>query len=51
MLYGFTHEPQIDYFSTQIAPHNNIPTYSGDLVILAGGIMRSAAELQLPLAI
>ena len=49
MLYEFTHEPRIAYFSMEIALHNEIPTYAGGLGMLAGDTLRSAADLHLPL--
>lgn len=49
MLDEFVHEPRIAYFSMEIALHNEIPTYSGGLGILAGDTMRSAADLELPM--
>ena len=49
MLYEFTHEPRIAYFSMEIALRNEIPTYAGGLGMLAGDTVRSAADLHLPL--
>ena len=49
MLDDFTHEPQIAYFTMEIALRNDIPTYSGGLGVLAGDTMRSAADLELPM--
>lgn len=40
----------IAYFSMEIALEAGIPTYSGGLGILAGDMLRSAADLKLPLA-
>ncbi len=40
----------IAYFSMEIALEEGIPTYSGGLGILAGDMLRSAADLKLPLA-
>ncbi len=45
----FTREPKIAYFSMEIGVHNDIPTYSGGLGVLAGDTVRSAADLKLPL--
>jgi glycogen phosphorylase len=42
-------EPKIAYFSMEIGVHNNIPTYSGGLGVLAGDTIRSAADLKLPM--
>jgi starch phosphorylase len=44
-----TKEPQIAYFSMEIGVHNDIPTYSGGLGVLAGDTIRSAADLKLPM--
>ena len=49
MSYDFTQEQRIAYFSMEIAIHNDIPTYSGGLGILAGDSMRSSADLNIPL--
>ncbi len=40
---------KIAYFSMEIALENNIKTYSGGLGVLAGDILRSAADLNLPI--
>lgn len=40
----------IAYFSMEIALEEGIPTYSGGLGILAGDMLRSAADLKLPIA-
>ena len=45
----FTREPRIAYFSMEIALRNQIPTYSGGLGVLAGDVVRSAADLELPM--
>lgn len=42
------HSPRVAYFSMEIALHSSIPTYSGGLGVLAGDMMRSAADLGLP---
>lgn len=44
-----TKEPKIAYFSMEIGVHNDIPTYSGGLGVLAGDTVRSAADLMLPM--
>jgi starch phosphorylase len=41
--------PRIAYFSMEIALEEGIPTYSGGLGVLAGDMMRSAADLGVPL--
>ncbi len=48
-LLELTKEPKIAYFSMEIGVHNDIPTYSGGLGVLAGDTIRSAADLQLPM--
>jgi starch phosphorylase len=42
-------QPQVAYFSMEIAVHPAIPTYSGGLGVLAGDIVRTAADLALPM--
>ncbi|MBI3812331.1 MAG: alpha-glucan family phosphorylase [Nitrospirae bacterium] len=42
-------EPAIAYFSMEIALYNGIPTYSGGLGILAGDMLKSAADLNVPI--
>src|SRR4030042_1237467 len=44
-----TKEPKIAYFSMEIGVHNDIPTYSGGLGVLAGDTIRSGADLKLPM--
>jgi glycogen phosphorylase len=39
----------IAYFSMDIAADSKIPTYSGGLGVLAGDMLRSAADLEIPL--
>ena len=41
----FTRTPRIAYFSMEIALRNDIPTYAGGLGVLAGDLLRSAADL------
>ena len=48
-LEELTKEPKIAYFSMEIGVHNDIPTYSGGLGVLAGDTIRSAADLRLPM--
>jgi starch phosphorylase len=36
-------------FSMEIAVDASMPTYSGDLGVLAGGTLRSAADLEVPI--
>jgi len=46
---GHRAAPRIAYFSMEIALDPALPTYSGGLGILAGDMMRSSADLALPL--
>jgi glycogen phosphorylase len=41
--------PEIAYFSMEIAVHPSMPTFSGGLGVLAGDMLRSAADLELPM--
>lgn len=45
----FTRTPRIAYFSMEIALRNAIPTYAGGLGVLAGDVLRSAADMDLPM--
>jgi starch phosphorylase len=45
----FTHVPRIAYFSMEIALRNDIATYAGGLGVLAGDLLRSAADLDVGL--
>jgi starch phosphorylase len=49
MLEEFIHPPRVAYFSMEIALRNEIPTYAGGLGVLAGDMVRSAADLMLPM--
>ncbi|UCC74077.1 MAG: alpha-glucan family phosphorylase, partial [Gemmatimonadota bacterium] len=42
-------EPAVAYFSMEIALDPRMPTYSGGLGVLAGDILRSAADLGVPM--
>jgi starch phosphorylase len=42
-------ESRIAYFSMEIALHPAMPTYSGGLGILAGDMLRAAADRELPM--
>lgn len=42
-------EPQVAYFSMEIALEPGIPTYSGGLGVLAGDTLRAAADLEVPM--
>ena len=45
----FTRVPRVAYFSMEIAIENDIPTYAGGLGILAGDVLRSAGDMNLPM--
>jgi starch phosphorylase len=45
----YTREERIAYFSMEIALRAEISTYSGGLGVLAGDMLRSAADLDLPM--
>ena len=45
----FNDEARTAYFSMEIALRSDIPTYAGGLGVLAGDVVRTAADLQLPL--
>jgi len=49
VILELTKEQKIAYFSMEIGVHNDIPTYSGGLGVLAGDTIRSSADLKLPL--
>jgi len=49
MLEEFIHQPRVAYFSMEIALRNEIPTYAGGLGVLAGDMVRSAADLMIPM--
>lgn len=49
MLSPFLSRQRIAYFSMEIGVRADLPTYSGGLGILAGDILRSAADLDLPM--
>lgn len=42
-------EKKIAYFSLEIAIESDIPTYSGGLGVLSGDMLRSAADLEVPM--
>jgi len=44
----YTKEPRIAYFTMEIGLRDDIHTYSGGLGVLAGDIVRSAADLNIP---
>ncbi len=43
-------EPTLAYFCAEYGVHNSLPNYSGGLGILAGDHLKSASDLDLPLA-
>jgi starch phosphorylase len=45
----FIKGPRVAYFSMEIGLNNEMPTYSGGLGILAGDVIRSSADLRIPL--
>ena len=45
----FARTPRIAYFSMEIALESAIPTYAGGLGVLAGDVLRSAADMNLPM--
>ena len=45
----FEPDPRIAYFSMEIAVDPRFPTYSGGLGVLAGDMLRSAADLGIPM--
>jgi starch phosphorylase len=49
MAVPLPNRPRIAYFSMEIALEEGIPTYSGGLGVLAGDMMRSAADLGVPI--
>jgi starch phosphorylase len=46
---SFVEGAKIAYFSMEIGVNTNMPTYSGGLGVLAGDVIRSSADLRLPL--
>ena len=46
---SFVEGAKIAYFSMEIGMDSDIPTYSGGLGVLAGDVIRSSADLRLPL--
>lgn len=41
-------EPKVGYFSMEMALEAGMPTYSGGLGVLAGDVVRAAADLKVP---
>jgi glycogen phosphorylase len=48
-LYPFLQRRRVGFFSMEIALRTEIPTYAGGLGVLAGDMLRSAADLGVPL--
>ena len=46
---SFIEGAKIAYFSMEIGINADMPTYSGGLGVLAGDVVRSSADLRLPL--
>ncbi len=46
---SFIEETRIAYFSMEIGIKSDVPTYSGGLGVLAGDVVRSSADLRIPL--
>jgi starch phosphorylase len=49
MLDQYTSDPRVAYFSMEIALDERMPTYAGGLGVLAGDVLRTAADLALPM--
>jgi starch phosphorylase len=48
-MHSFIEGPKIAYFSMEIGIKSDMPTYSGGLGVLAGDVIRSSADLRIPL--
>jgi len=48
-MHLFLERPYIAYFSMEVGIRSEIPTYSGGLGVLAGDVIRSSADLRIPL--
>lgn len=46
---SFGEGPRVAYFSMEIGVKSDMPTYSGGLGVLAGDVIRSSADLRIPL--
>jgi starch phosphorylase len=46
---SFIEGPKVAYFSMEIGVKSDMPTYSGGLGVLAGDVIRSSADLRIPL--
>jgi starch phosphorylase len=48
-MHSFIEGPKVAYFSMEIGAKSDMPTYSGGLGVLAGDVIRSSADLRIPL--
>ena len=48
-MHSFIEGPKVAYFSMEIGVKSDMPTYSGGLGVLAGDVIRSSADLRIPL--
>jgi starch phosphorylase len=48
-IQSFIEGPKVAYFSMEVGIKSDMPTYSGGLGILAGDVIRSSADLRIPL--
>jgi starch phosphorylase len=48
-MHSFIEGPKIAYFSMEIGIKSDMPTYSGGLGVLAGDVIRTSADLRIPL--
>ena len=46
---SFVEGTKVAYFSMEIGMKSDMPTYSGGLGVLAGDVIRSSADLRMPL--
>ena len=46
---SFVEGAKVAYFSMEIGMKSDMPTYSGGLGVLAGDVIRSSADLRMPL--
>lgn len=47
----FLQRTRVAYFSMEIALQPEIPTYAGGLGVLAGDVVRTSADLELPMVL
>ncbi len=48
-MHSFIEGPRVAYLSMEIGVNSDVPTYSGGLGVLAGDVIRSSADLRIPL--